>query len=67
LRDCYHLVDVLINREQKVEDDSSLSSHLGNYRHKGDLEVSRQVLVQVFPEENPAEAGLDLVLDVLGE
>jgi hypothetical protein len=40
---------------------------LRNYHHRGDLEVNWQVLVQVFPEENSVEAGLDLVLDVLGK
>jgi hypothetical protein len=60
-------IDLLVDREQKVEDDLPPSSHLGYYCHRGDLEVCWQATLELLPGEHLAKASLDLILDVFDE
>jgi hypothetical protein len=58
-------VEVLVDWEQEVKDDATVSIDLLDNCYRRDFQIRWAHLDDVIPEEHAAETSFDLVLDIL--
>ena len=67
LHGSHNPVDILVHWEREVQDNTTLSPHLGHNHDRRDLEVRRSQALEVLPQHDLTKTGLDLVCNILLE